>query len=1186
MSIETLENIIMLLAIIVALLRCLFRYIEVPRKGYLFLCISFLTHLLSDYYWTTYTLVMNDNPDISAFIAYLGWNLSYLFLLVAAYYMQNEKARRFFHPIILLPIPINVIQFLIYIQFGGYFNNAWSGIMFTAAAIICVQSLMYHVRHRNETHFPYLSLMILLYITAEYGMWTASCYSWPSELQNPYYYFELGSYAAAIFMPWAAGKEYEAQGLSKPEKNADELRFQLRIQISVSLIIFGGCAIGYYLAGWMKQALPSGADSSDVYRIIAIMLFILSIFMVLLILAIMYFITIRYKAVKDERISEPDKRRNRFNLLFTILITLGLMIFSVVYNSRLFYNVAVTRLYEDGEDKAESTANSLENYLAVAKSTLGVAADTVDMMLYSGEPQEKILQYILNQTERQAAEFDDNFTGIYGYIRGEYMDGLSWVPPEGYDVKTRDWYKAAVTSDGQTLIVPPYVDAQTHSVVVTICKLLSYSDDHEPEVVALDVITGYIQEVVETVDIGGKGYALIIDRDGTVIAHKDPQMTGVNISSIISPELYDSFMADPSSKVHSDDKTTLFISPILDQWTVMLIVSSSEFLEEVSSQLVVNILVSLVIFALITCFYYMGYCNEQAYGKKVEEMKIGRQKQEYEAEVLKLEKLAADEANRAKSGFLADMSHEIRTPINAILGMNEMILRKAGDPEVLSYSRNIKSSGRNLLHLINSILDFSKIEDGKMEIVPVRYSISTLITYLVNSVNERVREKKLDFIVNVDPKLPSELYGDDSRIDQVILNLLTNAVKYTHEGSVTLTVEGKEKKDDMILLSVEVKDTGIGIRESDMERLFESFERLDVIRNRNIEGTGLGLSIVTKLLYLMGSALRVSSEYGKGSVFSFDLWQKIESSEPIGEYSVSASVEEPSDSYRESFHAENARVLIVDDTKMNIMVAENLLKDTGLTIDTAMSGKDAIELCEKNAYDVILLDQRMPGMDGTETLTTIRARGGLNADTPAICLTADAIRGAKERYMAEGFTDYLAKPVEGRELEKMMLRYLPADKVEVTSVKESASDISPDENTAAAIAALKEAGFDTDSALSFCQNDPAIYRSILCEFVAESAEKKNRIEAFRAQKSWDDYSVLVHSLKSSSKTIGANRLSELALALEKASKEGNISVIEKNHDKTMKIYEDACALIGSIIDVSADDASDDEILEFAPSGED
>ncbi|MBR3475454.1 MAG: response regulator, partial [Oscillospiraceae bacterium] len=311
-------------------------------------------------------------------------------------------------------------------------------------------------------------------------------------------------------------------------------------------------------------------------------------------------------------------------------------------------------------------------------------------------------------------------------------------------------------------------------------------------------------------------------------------------------------------------------------------------------------------------------------------------------------------------------------------------------------------------------------------------------------------------------------------INQIILNMLTNAVKYTPKGSVTMTIRARERKEDRILLYVEVKDTGIGIKEDDMSRLFESFERLDEIRNRNIEGTGLGMSIITKLLGLMGSELKVESVYGEGSVFSFELWQKIENEEPLGEFRMISTEEENAGTYHEFFHAPKAHILLVDDTKMNITVAVNLLKKTEVQIDTALSGNEAIELAGKNSYDLILMDQRMPGMDGTQTLNNIRKlENGKNLETPVICLTADAIRGAKERYLAEGFTDYLTKPVDWRSLEKALLKYLPEEKIDkekrIVETDEFEAEENNDEQNRL-IMCMKAAGADVKKGMNFCMN--------------------------------------------------------------------------------------------------------------------
>ncbi len=416
---------------------------------------------------------------------------------------------------------------------------------------------------------------------------------------------------------------------------------------------------------------------------------------------------------------------------------------------------------------------------------------------------------------------------------------------------------------------------------------------------------------------------------------------------------------------------------------------------------------------------------------------------------LKRQKEIADEANKAKSQFLANMSHEIRTPINAVLGFNEMIAEECrgsldggedADPagafeNIGIYSRNIQSAGNNLLSIINDILDFSKIEAGKLDMVYAPYSLGSLLNDVSNMVFFRAGEKGLDFTVDADPDIPNELLGDKARVRQVLTNLLVNAVKYTDKGSVRLTVRCKADKGReegrVLRLIMEVKDTGIGMHPEDIDKLFTKFQRLDLAHNSTVEGTGLGLAISSQLMKMMGGTIRVESEYGKGSEFIMELPQKIVSAERLGDFKdrFENNVINVKPGGK-SFKAPEARILIVDDTRINLTVAKGLLKHTKIQIDTAGSGSEAIELARAKSYDLILMDQRMPGMEGTEAMKAIKEeKDSLNPETPVICLTADAIIGAKERYMAEGFTDYLAKPINSRELVKTLRKYLPPDKI-------------------------------------------------------------------------------------------------------------------------------------------------------------
>ena len=422
------------------------------------------------------------------------------------------------------------------------------------------------------------------------------------------------------------------------------------------------------------------------------------------------------------------------------------------------------------------------------------------------------------------------------------------------------------------------------------------------------------------------------------------------------------------------------------------------------------------------------------------------------------ERTVADSANRAKSVFLAQMSHEIRTPINAILGMNEMITRETKNEDIREYSANISAAGKTLLALINSILDFSKIEDGKMEILSVTYNTAGLVNNLINSVSDRARSNGLYFEVEVDEKLPLELIGDDVRLTQVIMNLLTNAVKYTKKGTVYLTFKEESRTADSVKFRVSVKDTGIGIRKEDMDNLFASFKRIDEEKNRNIEGTGLGMAIVDKLLRMMGSQIEVESEYGKGSVFSFSIEQRIANAEPIGDYRKRAAESADKETRTLSFRAPDAKVLIVVDNAMNHKVAKNLLKLYGIVPDMAMSGAECIERVKEKQYHIICLDHMMPEMDGIETFDILRKEKLLPEDTIVLIMTANAIVGAKEMYLEKGFDDYIPKPIDISILEEKLRIYLPQELLKEVpdSGGESGSQVSGGEKSQASDKAIME----------------------------------------------------------------------------------------------------------------------------------
>lgn len=398
-------------------------------------------------------------------------------------------------------------------------------------------------------------------------------------------------------------------------------------------------------------------------------------------------------------------------------------------------------------------------------------------------------------------------------------------------------------------------------------------------------------------------------------------------------------------------------------------------------------------------------------------------------EQMKLLKANAEKANRAKSEFLARVSHEIRTPINAVIGMNEMVLRESSEEDVKKYSMDIKTSAHALLGIINDILDFSKIESGKMEIVPTEYELNSMLNDLYNMFSLRAHEKGLGFEVNIDPGLPSKLYGDDIRIRQVLINLLTNGVKYTRKGTVTFEVTGERDGEDEILHFV-VRDTGIGIKQEDIPKLFSAFERIDEEKNRDIEGTGLGMNISLQLLKLMNTDLRVESVYGEGSRFFFALRQRIVDVEPIGNFQERARQAAREHTYHASFTSPEGEILLVDDNRVNRRVFCGLLKQTKVQITDVGSGRECLDHIRQKHYDLIFLDHMMPEMDGMETMQHMKEmEENLCKDTPVIMLTANAIMGAKEQYLAAGFDDFLAKPIDQVKLERLMMHWMPQEKV-------------------------------------------------------------------------------------------------------------------------------------------------------------
>ncbi len=545
---------------------------------------------------------------------------------------------------------------------------------------------------------------------------------------------------------------------------------------------------------------------------------------------------------------------------------------------------------------------------------------------------------------------------------------------------------------------------------------------------------------------------------------------------------------------------------------------------------------------------YRDSAEERVKAAELQNIQLAQAKQDADAA-----RHEAQAANEAKGKFLAHMSHEIRTPINAVLGMDEMILRESKEPQIQEYAMDIYTAGQTLLSLINDILDFSKIESGKMEIVPAEYDFSSMIHDLVNMASQRAKDKNIRLKAEISSEIPSRLYGDDVRIRQVLTNILTNAVKYTQEGTVWLRVKAIAADSSRARLWFEVEDTGIGIKEEDLPKLSAEFERIEEDRNRSIEGTGLGMSITIQLLELMGSRIQVESVYGKGSRFYFELEQKVADAAPVGDFESRVRKMSADYRYRAGFLAPDAQILVVDDNAVNRKVLRSLLKQTQVQVTDAGGGAQCLELVQENHYDLIFMDHMMPEMDGIETLHHMKQMTDYPCrNTPVVILTANAVSGAKEKYLSEGFDGFLSKPVVPAKLEQMIYKMLPQHLLleRDGADREQKAGALPSEETGAQHAELEKLpqvdGLDWAYAWMHMP-DMELLEFTIKEFYAQIDSAARLLEQYFEQAGQpeylEQYRIQVHAMKGLAATAGILPLSGVAKILEYAARDNRLDIV-------------------------------------------
>ena len=599
--------------------------------------------------------------------------------------------------------------------------------------------------------------------------------------------------------------------------------------------------------------------------------------------------------------------------------------------------------------------------------------------------------------------------------------------------------------------------------------------------------------------------------------------------------------------LHSDRKLMLEYSIVSAGILIGMAIFQMDAISQVCPSQIYYIYLILYAFGMVTLvFMASGIKN---YKQKMEEKQV-----------------EAQNALEAKSNFLANMSHEIRTPMNAICGMAQLLSeRELGDEET-EYVETIQKSSESLLSIINEILDFSKIDSGKMEINEEEYHFNSLIHDVLSIIEFRLKDKSVKLITEINPNIPRIMIGDELRIRQILINLLNNAVNFTHRGSITLKIVWVPQGTDKGVLEVEVKDTGIGISEENMGKLFKAFGQIDTRKNRNVEGTGLGLAISKNLLELMGGGIWATSTPDYGSTFSFSLPQKVKDNRPSNYKNDHNIVVRQNDEFKISFKAPTARVMIVDDNKVNLLVAFEIMKRFGFEATTIDNGSEAFNRIEEHlvTYDIIFMDHMMPFMDGVETTMKIRALDSQYAkEIPIIALTANAIKGVEKQFKDAGMNDYLSKPIHVDQLNDILKRWLPLEKqIRVVDGEEmkpvpSSNAKTKEQREEDILFSIK--GINPENGIRNCGGNRNVYIQILRTF--SSSNLAAGLESYYEDSDWKNYEVIAHSVKGACRNIGANEIGEKAYQLELAGKKGDETFIRANHKDFLNEYKE---LISSI----------------------
>jgi len=938
--------------------------------------------------------------------------------------------------------------------------------------------------------------------------------------------------------------------------------------------------------------------------------------------------------------------RKDFLQLFFVVLSFTLM---VLVSYHYVSGIVEKQIFSNAEETLNTAEVTIRSDLREAEVTLYHTSLLVEQWLDHGDSVENIKSYValLNRAlgdddEDMPEDGDEN-----SFTLDNLISGIAWLPPDTPVAQYNDWYRAAEAAGDGIGFTFPYIDTVTGKQVISLAMNLKGERGENYGIAALNLDFSRLSNYIEDFQANEGGYGMLCDEYLNFIVHPFAEFRNKTMDDTdpgyakIAKEL----RSDPS-QVNTQrmvDKygthMVLIFRQLFNGWFFGIAIPVAAYYHNVDQMALVLSGLGLAFMIILSLILIQ----------------------------LSLSKARSEEENMEKSSFLARMSHEIRTPMNSILGMAELIQRKAVSSEIQEYIEIIHQSGDNLLAIINDILDFSKIESGRLQIQNREYYIASVINDMINMIRPRVAEKSLDFFVNIDGNIPAQLFGDDMRLRQILTNLLSNAVKYTRKGFISLNVAMEPADSETLKLIFAIEDSGIGIKPEDTKKLFSEFARMDSKANQNIEGTGLGLAITRALCQAMGGNVSVTSEYGKGSVFRAVVAQDFSNKKPVvwvidaekkrvlfydwrpqyvqsmentlrglgvnytcaavfqeflynleheqydfafisskyamdciyalgkrdtpvqlvimvepGEISVYREVisimmpvysitmanvlnNSPEGNMSQDiklkiqFTAPDARVLIVDDISTNLRVAKELMAPYNMNIHTCLSGSEAVNLAKNNYYDIIFMDHMMPGMDGIEATSFIRALDsgdGYYQKLPVVALTANALSGQREMFLQQGISDFLAKPIDVQKLNDILEKWLPPEK-RVESVQRVIQAGQKQDKSVA----FDIAGVDVTLGLSNCGGGTAVYLNILADFCKDAEARLGQITDALNKRDTKLYITLVHALKGAARSIGAVETGEKASWLEKAAAPGDLAALK---DKTTDLQENVRVLINNI----------------------